>query len=159
MQIEVGKCYDVSAHWKKSLTEIEMFHNEKTEQRMNVETLWRNGTFRVTVANEDEAEMLQNCIGEDGDIWDFEDYEEIELVDTFDGCAEDWVNYGKGWEEGEFEALEESYIEDMESDDCELFGFYDWLEDKEFESVGCNWQIHGGITVEEVEDPSDYSQN
>ena len=152
VNIEVGKTYDVSAHWKKSLTEIEMFHNEKTNQRMNVETLWRNGTFRITIQNEDEAAYLNDCLGEDGNIWDYEDYEEIEFLDTFDGCAEDWVHYGGNWEEGEFEALEESYIEDMESDDCEVFGFYDWLQEKGFDSVGCNWQIHGGVDVELVEE-------
>lgn len=158
MQIEIGKTYDVSAYYKKSLTEIEMFHNPKTDQRMNTEVCWRNGTFRVTIENEDEVGYLQACIGEDGDVWDYEDYETIELVDTFDGCSEDFVFYGKGWDDETKEALEEGYFDpDEEAEDYEeFFGAYDYLEIKGFESQDCNWQIHGGVTVEEVEDPATY---
>ena len=43
--------------------------------------------------------------------------------------------------EEESEALEEQYHEDMDDDDNEMFGFYDWLIDKGYESYGCNYQI------------------
>lgn len=155
MQIEVGKTYDVSAYYKKSLTEIQMYHNPETDQRLNVEVLWRNGTFRVTIENEEEAEYLQECIGGDGGVWDYEDYETVELVDTFDGCAEDFVFYGKGWDDETKEAFENEYYEPEDED--EFFGSYEYLEMKGFEDQDCNWQIHGGVTVEEVEDPTDYS--
>ena len=89
MKIEVGKTYDVSAMWKKSTYEIEMYKNKETEQSLNTEIGWRSGSFRVTMQNEDEATALQQCIGEDGEIWDFEEYEEIELLETWDGC---WKN-------------------------------------------------------------------
>ena len=38
----------------------------------------------------------------------------------------------------------------MDSDDCDFFGFYEWLEDKDYESLGCNYQIFNGVMVEEA---------
>ena len=46
------------------------------------------------------------------------------------------------------EALEEQYPEDMDDDDNEMFGFYDWLTDKGYESYGCNYHPNG-VMVEE----------
>ena len=37
----------------------------------------------------------------------------------------------------------------MDDDDNEMFGFYDWLTDKGYESYGCNYQISNGVMVEE----------
>ena len=37
----------------------------------------------------------------------------------------------------------------MDDDDNEMFGFYDWLTDKGYESYGCNYQIFNGVMVEE----------
>ena len=54
----------------------------------NTEIMWRNGTFHnKKVCNQDEADSLQECLGEDGEIWDYEDYEEIEMDSCFDGCS------------------------------------------------------------------------
>jgi hypothetical protein len=100
--------------------------------------------------NEEEAEELQNCIGEDGEIWDFEQWEAIELDSCFDGCSEDFVHYGNHFTEEEQEALAEEYEEQMDTD--EWMSRYEWLEERGFESLGCNWQIHGGIEAVE----SDY---
>jgi len=66
--IEVGKSYRLHAHWKKSVTEIEMFAHEDG-RRLNTEVQWRNGEFVVTVTNEDEREELQSCLGANGEIW------------------------------------------------------------------------------------------
>ena len=44
MNIEIGETYAVSAYFKKSLTEIEMFKHEDG-RRLNTEIGWRNGTF------------------------------------------------------------------------------------------------------------------
>ena len=118
-EIKVGGSYDINAYWKKSLTEIEMFRHE-SGKALNTEVLWRNGTFRITVANEEERDYLQSSLGEDGEIWDYEDYENIEMIETFDGCAEDFVFYGSGdneWSDDDKEKLEEDYEEQLESDD------------------------------------------
>ena len=60
------------------------------------------------------------------------------MGDTWDGCSEDWVFFGRGdteWKDEESEALEEQYSqEDMDADDCDFFGFYEWFEDKDYES-------------------------
>ena len=153
MQIEIGKTYTVCAYYKKSLYEIEMYKHEETNKCLNTEVMWRNGTFVVRIEDEDEAECLQNTIGEDGDIWDYEDYSNIEMDSTYDGCAEDFVFYGSGeteWSDEETEALEEDYAEAM--DEGEIFGAYDFLESLGYESLGCNYQIHHGTIVEPAEE-------
>ena len=39
----------------------------------------------------------------------------------------------------------------MDPDDCDFFGFYEWLEDKDYESLGCNYpNIRNGVMVEEA---------
>ena len=100
----------------------------------------------LKLCNQDEADSLQECLGEDGEIWDYEDYEEIEMDSCFDGCSEDFVHYGNHFTEAEQEALAEEYEEQLDSD--EWMGRYEWLEERGFESLGCNWQIHGGIEEE-----------
>ena len=154
-EVAVGGSYDISAYWKKSLVEIEMFKHENGK-RLNTEILWRNGTFRIKVENEDEAKELSTCIGDDGAMWDYEDYENIELLDTFDGCAEDFIFYGSGdneWSDDDKEKLEEDYEEQLDNSDW--MSRYEFLEDLGYESQGCNWQIQGGISVK-VADTSDY---
>lgn len=145
MKIEIGKTYTVSAYYKKSLVEIEMFRHEDG-RGLNTEIMWRNGTFIIRIEDEDERNALQETVGEDGDIWDYDDYSNIEMDSTFDGCAEDFVFYGNHFTEEEQEALEEEYEED---DEC--FSRFDFLEEREFYSDGCNWQIHGGTEVELAE--------
>ena len=51
---------------------------------LNVDTTWKNGNFIITIKNDEEREELQNCIGDDGNIFDYENYEKIELEDHFD---------------------------------------------------------------------------
>ena len=53
MNIEIGETYAVSAYFKKSLTEIEMFKHEDG-RRLNTEIGWRNGTFIIPIEDEDE---------------------------------------------------------------------------------------------------------
>ena len=158
MKIEVGKSYAVSAQWKKSLCEIEQYKHEDTGKMLNTEVTWRNGTFIIHIENEDEKEELERCMYIDDDnepeIWDFEAFENIEMDSTFDGCSEDWYFYGSGdkaWAEGEGEALEEQYHEDLDAPDSDYFSAYDWLEEKGYESLGCNYQIFRGVMVEEWE--------
>lgn len=142
MNIEIGKTYTVSAYCKKSLTEIEQFKHEDGRM-LNSEILWRNGTFIIRIEDEDEQMALQSTVGEEGEIWDYDDYSNIEMDSTFDGCSEEFVFYGNHFTEEEQEALEEEYEEDEE-----CFSRYDFLEEREFYSLGCNWQIYGGTEVE-----------
>jgi len=149
MKIEIGKTYEVSPQYKKSLIEIEQYTADSDKFKgVNVETLWRTGSFSVTPKNEEEVEWLQGAV--DGDIWDYDDYEEVEMYDTYDGISEDLVFWGSGWEEGEQEDLEERYENQDDDDWC---SYYEFLEERNgFTSQFCNWQIHNGVVVEEVED-------
>lgn len=152
MKIEVGKTYEVNAYFKKSLFEIEQYKNEETGQMLNTEIMWRNGTFYIKVMNEDEAEELQSCLyiegeQEEPEIWDFESYEACEMDSTFDGCSEEFVFYGNHFTEEEQDQLNEDFDEQMESDDW--MSRYEWLQERGFDSWGCNWQIHGGIEAVE----------
>ena len=147
--IEVGKSYEVCAYHKKSLTEIEMYEHKENGKKLNTEILWRNGSFLITVQNKDEAEYLQEALGENGQIWDFEDYEVCELWDTYDGCAEDFVFYGKYFDEQEQEDLEKEYEDLLDSDNWQ--GRYEFLTEKGYDSLGCNWQIHGGVIAYQKE--------
>ena len=152
MKIEVGKTYEINAYFKKSMFEIEQFKNEETGQMLNTEIMWRNGTFYIKVMNEDEAEELQSCLyiegeQEEPEIWDFESYEACEMDSTFDGCSEEFVFYGNHFTEEEQDQLNEEFDEQMESDDW--MSRYEWLEERGFDSWGCNWQVHGGIEAVE----------
>jgi hypothetical protein len=152
MKIEVGKTYEINAYFKKSMFEIEQFKNEETGQMLNTEIMWRNGTFYIKVMNEDEAEELQSCLyiegeQEEPEIWDFESYEACEMDSTFDGCSEEFVFYGNHFTEEEQDQLNEEFDEQMESDDW--MSRYEWLENRGFDSWGCNWQVHGGIEAVE----------
>jgi len=158
VKIEIGKTYAVSAYWKKSLSEIEQYKHEDTGKMLNTEVLWRNGTFMIRMENEEERAELESTMyieehaEEEPEIWDFEAYENIEMDSTFDGVSEDWVSYGSGeqaWAEGEFDTLQEKYEEDLDNEELDYFGAYDWLEDNGYQSLGCNWQIHGGTLIEE----------
>tara|TARA_B100000123_G_scaffold270485_1_gene248414 strand:+ start:767 stop:1300 length:534 start_codon:yes stop_codon:yes gene_type:complete len=148
MKIEVGKTYQIDPLYKKSLVEIEQFRHEDGRM-LNTEVLWRGGTFHIKITNQEEADELQGCIGEDGDMWDYESFEEIEMDSTFDGCSEDFIFYGNHFTEEEQEQMNEAYEAQMESDDW--MSRYEWLEDQGFESLGCNWIIEGGLQVEESE--------
>ena len=155
MNLEIGKTYEVCAWHKKSLFEIETYKHTETNKCLNVETTWRNGTFAIRIENQDELEELEAAVGEDGDIWDYECFSNIEFIDAYDGCGEEFVFYGSGdteWTDLETEQMEIDYEEDMDDEDCDFFGAYDWLEDRGYTSLGANYQIHDGIVIELAEE-------
>ena len=86
MKIEIGKSYEITASWKKSLYEIEMFKH-KDGRALNTEICWRNGTFIVHIENEIEQLDLQDCVydeetNNEPDDWDYESYNNVELYMT-----------------------------------------------------------------------------
>ena len=110
MKIEVGKTYQIDPLYKKSLVEIEQFRHEDGRM-LNTEVLWRGGTFHIKITSQEEADELQGCIGEDGDMWDYESFEEIEMDSTFDGCSEDFIFYGNHFTEEEQEQMSKQQAE------------------------------------------------
>jgi hypothetical protein len=148
MSIEIGKVYEINAVWKKQTIEIEQFWSQDEQRGLNTEILWRNGTFLVRPTNQEEVDYLLRCEGEDGDIWDSEAFTHCELMETYDGIAEDFI-FGSGWDDDEQEQMENMYEEQLESDDYE--SRYEFLENRGYHSTECDFQIHGGINIEPSE--------
>jgi len=141
MKIEIGKSYSVSAKFKKSLVEVESWSNEETNQWINVETLWRNGTFCITPTNEEEVEMLIAGMKEDADEFELCLFEDWTVDDCFDGCSEDLYFMGTyEWTDEEKETIEDGYQEEWSS----------YLEETlNMQSEGCDYTIYNGIDIEE----------
>ena len=141
-EIIIGNTYEVSALNRNSLTEIVQFENEKTKKMLNVETIWKNGNFTITIKNDEEREELQNCIGDDGNIFDYENYEKIELQDYFDDKGSEFIYWNScGIDEKEQEQLEDEF------QNSSAHIRQDFLEEKGFKSLFTNYQIHGGVLV------------
>lgn len=153
MEIEIGKVYLVSAYNKKSLWEIEGF--SKDDSKISTELLWRNGSFYVKVANEDEAEMLEDCLENEDSVWESDDFEMVELDNTFDGQEEDFVFLDETYTEDEQQQFREDYDTWVEQENEGFAGRYDYLCGLDYDSDGCVWHIHNGISIEEVADDYD----
>ncbi len=144
-EIIIGNTYDVSAYTRNSFTEITQFENKKTKKTLNVETMWKGGNFTITIKNDEEREELQNCIGDDGDVFDYESYEDIELEDYFDDKGSEFIYWNScGIDEKEQEQLEDEF------QNSSSHTRQDFLEEKGFESLFTNYQIHGGLIVNQV---------
>jgi len=144
-EIIVGNTYDVSAYTRNSFTEITQFENKKTKKTLNVETMWKGGNFTITIKNDEEREELQNCIGDDGDVFDYERYEDIELEDYFDDKGSEFIYWNScGIDEKEQEQLEDEF------QNSSSHTRQDFLEEKGFDSLFTNYQIHGGLVVNQV---------
>ena len=90
MNIEIGKDYRVQNKFKKGFVEREVFKENDTGDVVIIETLWRQGTFIVTIVDEEERALLEQYQGDDqqGDI-EVAEFSEIEFVDSWDECAND----------------------------------------------------------------------
>ena len=140
--IEVGKTVIVTPKYKKSSIEVEMF-SHPTGKGLNIEVLWRSSTFKVTPKDEMECLLLGACVSHDEEFCS-DAFEEWEMEDCWDGCAEEFVFY-YGWTDEEKEAFQEEY---EESD----MGAYEFVaEEKGYVGQECIYYIEGGIIVEEEE--------
>ena len=143
IKIEIGKQYSVSAYWKKSLFEQELWVNG--DKTIIVETVWRNGTFIVTPANQDEVDILQENMGDHSEandsLIDISIFEEVEFDSTFDGCSEELYFEGKhDWTDEDIDYIEEQREEEFIST---------VMEEQGFDSDGCEYSIQGGLDIEE----------
>lgn len=141
MNIEIGKTYHVEPKIKKSVVEIETFSRvvEDKTQYCTIETGWRYGEWNITITNEDEARSLQHALDTD-EYLDLDDFEETEMLSTWDGCWED---------------VELTNVDDDELEEEIREGYYDerwsYLEENGWDQVCYEAFIHNGITVEEVD--------
>lgn len=143
IKFEVGKTYTLSPMYKKSFVESEFFSDysdKKTNRIVEVCVCWRSGSYNVTPQNEEEVEILQSYYDdEEPDSLCVTDFEEIEFLESWDGCSEDYYFHGD-WDEEEKEAFEEELYEGW---------YYDILTEKEFDSSDCECYINGELHVEE----------
>lgn len=137
--IEIGKTYTVEPAVKKSFVEFECFR--KGDKYVRVETGWRYGDLNVTITNEEEQNYLQEVLDSDGEeAFDAQEFEDIEMLSTWDGC---WQEYHYvGVEEDEQEILQEGMDEE---------GFWDYLQENGWETVDLETYIYNGITVTEYD--------
>ena len=81
MDIKIGETYSVVPYFKKSLMETETFRHVDDDREVSIEVGWRTGSFHVRVENEEEKELLESSLGEDGDVWNADQYSNIEFCD------------------------------------------------------------------------------
>lgn len=147
MNIEIGKCYEITPKWKKSVVETEYFSLDDGSKTVAVQTCWRGGTFRVTPQDEDEIEWLKTALEDDSELEPY-DFDEFEFLDTWDGVSEDYhfTSNGAEWTDEQMESLQEAMEEDFASS---------VLEDAGYHSVDSELIIYNGIEAKEV-DPAIY---
>ena len=148
------KYYVIEPKSKKSLIELEHYVREDGA-RIVVETLWRGGSFKLTVPeteseikellgdsyDEDDVEYYSWLPEEDEDYVELEDYQ-YEMLGTFDGCAEDYHTYNMSDDESE------ALVEILEEEGMSVF--WDEVEMFEgFESENCYYAISGGFVLTE----------
>tara|TARA_R110000868_G_scaffold85896_2_gene241282 strand:- start:858 stop:1340 length:483 start_codon:yes stop_codon:yes gene_type:complete len=121
--IEVGKTYLVEPCYKKSVEEFTSFFAKTSgkdleygRQGLVCKTVWRGGSFNITPQDEEEVEMLIFA-QTDLDGVEITGFENMEFLNTYDGCSEDLMFYNvpedeekihtAGWEEDGYGYFEE----------------------------------------------------
>lgn len=142
MNIEVGVTYTICPKWKKSIEETEFYLHEDDGRMVGVTTLWRSGSFDITPQDLDEVEQLVIALNTDDEVFEPYGFEDCQLNETWDGCAEDLSFVTDKWNEEQQEEITEAHEEgeDFINEILESRGFYP--EDMEL-------FIHNGIMIEE----------
>ena len=139
IEIEIGKEYLVEHAIKKSVTEVETY--EKEYDTLQITTLWRGGEFVVTPQTEEEVDLLEQFQdGVEGETLCMNDFEEMEMSGTFDGCSED---FSGDVPENFDEELDKAWDEDDLSR-------HEYLEENGWDHTDTEYFIYGQIEVSEV---------
>jgi hypothetical protein len=139
IEIEIGKEYLVEHAIKKSVTEVETY--EKEYDTLQITTLWRGGEFVVTPQTDEEVDLLEQFQdGVEGETLCMNDFEEMEMSGTFDGCSED---FSGDVPENFDEELEKAWDEDDLSR-------HEYLEENGWDHTDTEYFIYGQIEVSEV---------
>lgn len=138
MEIKVGQKYLVTPKYKKSVAELEFWR--KGDRRFTIETLWRSGSWYITPQTDDEVVDLINCY-ENEEVLELYDFEDVEFLETYDGCATDWSFHNIDDEE-EQEDIKEMFWEEGRM----------YFEDEGWDELDSELYIYNGIELEEVND-------
>lgn len=134
MIIEVGKPYFITNQVKKAVVESEYF-SDGNGRLLEVQTTWRYGEYKITPNNEEEVIILREA----EENFCVSDFEEWEMLSTFDGIS---VDYYFHWTIEETE--KEKFIENLEED-----GYWNYLEDNGWEAESMEVWIYDGVNIEE----------
>ena len=134
MIIEVGKPYLISNQVKKAVVECEFFSGENN-RLLEVQTTWRYGEYKITPNNDEEVNILREA-EENFCVSEFEDWE---LISTFDGIS---VDYYFHWNIEETE--KEKFIENLEED-----GYWSYLDENGWDAEPMEVWIYDGIDIKE----------
>lgn len=147
------KYYIVTPAHKKSVLETECFEDE-SGNRVMVTTCWRAGTFKVyvpeTLEEHREAGYDDDDVGtwlwpnEDDDFVELDDFYEFEMIDTWDGCSEDYEIFVE--DEEYRDLIEETLYEEG------MYALFDNEKLDGFEPVNGWFEIHGGIIMQECDE-------
>lgn len=147
------KYYIVEPAFKKSLYDTEVFE-DGLGNRIVVTTCWRGGSFKVTIpetvyeykeAGYDVDEIEDVCWPtEDDDYVELDDFYEYEMLETWDGCSED---YEVRIDDDEFrERVEEILYEES------MTALFDNEELEDFQPSNSWYEIQGGIRMTECDE-------
>lgn len=134
MNIEVGKTYLISNQVKKAVVECEFFSGENN-RLLEVQTTWRYGEYKITPNNDEEVNILREA----EENFCVSDFEEWEMVSTFDGIS---VDYYFHWNIEETE--KEKFIENLEED-----GYWSYLDENGWDAEPMEVWIYDGIDIKE----------
>jgi|DEB0MinimDraft_10_1074344.scaffolds.fasta_scaffold61944_2 hypothetical protein len=155
------KYYIIEPKYKKSLIEYEHYVREDGA-RIVVETLWRGGSFMLTVPeteseikellgdayDEDDVEYYTWLPEEGEDYIELDDYQ-YEMLGTFDGCAEDYNFYNMS--DKIDEEAQEEMMEVLQEEGNSVL----WDENPMFEGFevdSCYYEIHGEFVLTECDE-------
>jgi len=142
--MEFPQTYLIQPKYKKSIEEVEEWVQSKEPYlTFRTEIFWRSGSYLVHVQDQEELDLLTRLHENDLTLM-LEDFQDFELLDTWDGVSEDYYvmdvkgNYLDTEEDAVAVELLEAYQEEWS----------DALYERDFDSEGCQTNIYNGFTME-----------
>ena len=152
MLIEIGKTYSVYQRTRHAFVEVTIYtHGDET--KVNAETVWRSGGFRVRIEDEREQEHLKNAIYLEGQNEDPEDFRSdvftnIEFQDSYNGTAPTLTCFGTGWKSEEQKNEFIQKYKDALEDDDDYDNLDEWMSEQGFSDDDYHYYIEEGVVVE-----------
>ena len=153
MLIEIGNTYSVYQRIRHTFVEVAIYaHGDNT--KVNAESTWRSGGFKVRIEDETEQEHLKNAVyieSENDDPEDFRSdvFSNIELQDSYNGTLPYLTCIGTGWKSDDQKSeFIQKYKDALENDDEDFDGIDEWMSEQGFSDDECHYYIEDGVVVE-----------